>query len=144
SFVALEEALARLEAQLQSMNLETQPAEFETAAAEMQATIEEEAQLQEEKASTVSAEAVEEEGAPSKPEGTEAGSASSVASGPMVTDRAFDEELLDIYLTETEEVLAHIAQQIQTLRVNATDKEALVEVRRGFHTLKGSGRTVGL
>ena len=144
SFIALEEALARLEAQLQSMNLETQPAEFETAAAEMQATIEEEAQLQEEKASTVSAEAVEEDAAPSKLEGIEAGSASSAASGPMVTDRAFDEELLDIYLTETEEVLAHIAQQIQTLRVNSTDKEALVEVRRGFHTLKGSGRTVGL
>ncbi|MEK9940728.1 MAG: Hpt domain-containing protein, partial [Methylotenera sp.] len=30
------------------------------------------------------------------------------------------------------------------LRVNATDSEAAVEVRRGYHTLKGSGRTVGL
>ncbi len=64
--------------------------------------------------------------------------------GATVTDQAFDAELLDIYLTEAEEVLAHIAQNCQALRVNTTDHEALVEVRRSFHTLKGSGRTVGL
>ncbi len=64
--------------------------------------------------------------------------------GPTVVDKAFDAELLDIYLTEAEEVLAHIAQNCQALRVNASNHEALVEVRRSFHTLKGSGRTVGL
>ena len=62
----------------------------------------------------------------------------------LVLDKAFDDELLDIYLTEAEEVLAHIAQNLQALRVNATNNEALVEVRRSYHTLKGSGRTVGL
>jgi chemosensory pili system protein ChpA (sensor histidine kinase/response regulator) len=62
----------------------------------------------------------------------------------LAADHIDDEELLDIYLTESEEVLASIAQNLQTLRVNATDHEALVEVRRGFHTLKGSGRTVGM
>ncbi len=61
-----------------------------------------------------------------------------------VIDQAFDAELLDIYLTEAEEVLAHIAQNCQALRVNSTDIEALIEVRRSYHTLKGSGRTVGL
>ncbi|MGJ8620035.1 MAG: Hpt domain-containing protein [Methylophilaceae bacterium] len=61
-----------------------------------------------------------------------------------VTDKAFDEELLDIYLTEAEEVLALIAQNLQALRVNETEHEPLVEVRRSYHTLKGSGRTVGL
>lgn len=55
-----------------------------------------------------------------------------------------DSELLDIYLTEAEEVLVTIAQNLQALRINATDHEALTDVRRGFHTLKGSGRTVGL
>jgi chemosensory pili system protein ChpA (sensor histidine kinase/response regulator) len=64
--------------------------------------------------------------------------------GPAIIDQAFDAELLDIYLTEAEEVLAHIAQNCQALRVNASNNEALVEVRRSFHTLKGSGRTVGL
>lgn len=61
----------------------------------------------------------------------------------LVADTALDEELLDIYLTEAEEVLAHIANNLQLLKVSASH-EALVEVRRGFHTLKGSGRTVGL
>ncbi|MGY1488124.1 Hpt domain-containing protein [Methylobacillus pratensis] len=55
-----------------------------------------------------------------------------------------DDELLDVYLTEAEEVLASVAQHLQALRVNATNHQSLVEVRRGFHTLKGSGRTVGL
>ncbi|ACT48196.1 Hpt domain-containing protein [Methylotenera mobilis] len=59
-------------------------------------------------------------------------------------DQAFDPELLDIFLAEAEEVLATLAQNLQALRVNATDSEAFVEVRRSYHTLKGSGRTVGL
>jgi chemosensory pili system protein ChpA (sensor histidine kinase/response regulator) len=61
-----------------------------------------------------------------------------------VTDQAFDAELQDIFLTEVEEVLATLAQNLQALRVNATDSDALAEVRRAYHTLKGSGRTVGL
>lgn len=61
-----------------------------------------------------------------------------------VTDKAVDAELQDIFLAEAEEVLASLAQHLQTLRVNATDSEALIEIRRAYHTLKGSGRTVGL
>lgn len=61
-----------------------------------------------------------------------------------VVDKALDTELQDIFLSEAEEVLAGLAQNLQTLRVNATDSEALAEVRRSYHTLKGSGRTVGL
>ena len=67
-----------------------------------------------------------------------------LAAGPTITDQAYDDELLDIYLEEAEGVLAHIAQNCQALRVNVTDNDALIEVRRSFHTLKGSGRTVGL
>ncbi len=71
--------------------------------------------------------------------------AASIESGAeTVTDIALDPELQDIFLTEAEEVLATLAQYQQTLRVNATDSEALIEVRRAYHTLKGSGRTVGL
>ena len=58
--------------------------------------------------------------------------------------RPFDPEMLEIFLSEAEEVLANVAQNLQTLRVNITDTEALAEVRRGYHTLKGSGRMVGL
>lgn len=61
-----------------------------------------------------------------------------------LTDQAFDTELQDIFLAEAEEMLASLAQNLQALRVNATDSDAFVEVRRAYHTLKGSGRTVGL
>ncbi|MBA3696880.1 MAG: Hpt domain-containing protein, partial [Methylotenera sp.] len=68
----------------------------------------------------------------------------SVEGAADITDKAIDPELQDIFITEAEEVLANLAQQLQTLRINSTDSEALVEVRRAYHTLKGSGRTVGL
>ncbi len=55
-----------------------------------------------------------------------------------------DQELLDTYLEETDEVLATVSEQVGTLRRRAHDHEALVTIRRGFHTLKGSGRMVGL
>lgn len=60
------------------------------------------------------------------------------------TDKAMDDELLDVFVTEAEEVLATLAENIQALRVNLTDANALAELRRAYHTLKGSGRTVGL
>jgi len=56
----------------------------------------------------------------------------------------FDTELLDIYLTEAGEVLDTIAASATELAANSDDRTALSVVRRGFHTLKGSGRMVGL
>lgn len=70
--------------------------------------------------------------------------AAQAADEGQITDRAFDDELLDIYLTEAEEVLANVTENLRVLRTDAADHGALAEVRRGFHTLKGSGRTVGL
>src|SRR5438477_2576262 len=55
-----------------------------------------------------------------------------------------DAELLDIYLTEAGEVLDSIEMSAAQLRSRADDHGALATVRRGFHTLKGSGRMVGL
>ncbi len=55
-----------------------------------------------------------------------------------------DAELLEIYLTEAGEVLDTIAENRRTLEENHGDREALRTVRRQFHTLKGSGRMVGL
>jgi len=56
----------------------------------------------------------------------------------------FDTELLDIYLTEAGEVLDTIAASAKELAAHSDDRTALTVVRRGFHTLKGSGRMVGL
>jgi chemosensory pili system protein ChpA (sensor histidine kinase/response regulator) len=53
-----------------------------------------------------------------------------------------DAELLGVYLEESEEVLATIRENLG--RAQSSDKEALTTIRRGFHTLKGSGRMVGL
>ncbi len=55
-----------------------------------------------------------------------------------------DAELLDIYLTEAREVLDTVAAQRAVLEENHGDREALRTTRRQFHTLKGSGRMVGL
>src|SRR5882672_2371540 len=57
---------------------------------------------------------------------------------------AVDAELLGVYLEESDEVLATIREQIDIVREQHANKEAMVTIRRGFHTLKGSGRMVGL
>ncbi|MGH8712774.1 MAG: Hpt domain-containing protein, partial [Casimicrobiaceae bacterium] len=56
----------------------------------------------------------------------------------------FDAELLDIYLTEAGEVLDTVAACAAELAAHPDDRTALTVARRGFHTLKGSGRMVGL
>jgi chemosensory pili system protein ChpA (sensor histidine kinase/response regulator) len=56
----------------------------------------------------------------------------------------FDQELLEIYLSEASEVLDEVQRNHASLKGNSGDREALKTVRRGFHTLKGSGRMVGL
>ncbi|MFL9609764.1 Hpt domain-containing protein [Methylobacillus sp. Pita2] len=76
--------------------------------------------------------------------GTQPAEAAEIPETHTATPELPGDELLDVYLTEAEDVLANVAQHLQALRVNATNHQALVEVRRGFHTLKGSGRTVGL
>jgi chemosensory pili system protein ChpA (sensor histidine kinase/response regulator) len=55
-----------------------------------------------------------------------------------------DKELLEIFLEEAGEVVGTIAQNLATCRASPHDRESLTTIRRGFHTLKGSGRMVGL
>lgn len=54
-----------------------------------------------------------------------------------------DDEILGIFIEEAEEVLETINEFYPRLRQNHDDRDALTEVRRAFHTLKGSGRLVG-
>ncbi len=61
-----------------------------------------------------------------------------------VNKETLDSELLEIYLAEATEVLATIAEQYEQLQQTLADRELLRTIRRGFHTLKGSGRMVGL
>jgi len=55
-----------------------------------------------------------------------------------------DAELLSIFLEEAHEVVAAIATNLPQLASQPHDRETLVTLRRSFHTLKGSGRMVGL
>jgi chemosensory pili system protein ChpA (sensor histidine kinase/response regulator) len=55
-----------------------------------------------------------------------------------------DAELLDIFIEEAHEVLATIQGQLPQLASHPHDRETLTTIRRSFHTLKGSGRMVGL
>ncbi|MBU0753140.1 MAG: Hpt domain-containing protein [Gammaproteobacteria bacterium] len=55
-----------------------------------------------------------------------------------------DAELLAIFLEEAHEVLAAIAANLPQLASQPHDRETLTTMRRSFHTLKGSGRMVGL
>jgi chemosensory pili system protein ChpA (sensor histidine kinase/response regulator) len=57
---------------------------------------------------------------------------------------AVDAELLGVFLEEAGEVLATIATGLAKSRAQPHDLEILTTIRRGFHTLKGSGRMVGL
>ncbi|MEO8383607.1 MAG: Hpt domain-containing protein [Betaproteobacteria bacterium] len=79
--------------------------------------------------------------APDKP--TEAPSAQTVqlidASATEV-----DSELLEIFLEEAGEVVVTISENLGVLRGKPHDHDALTTIRRGYHTLKGSGRMVGL
>ena len=53
-----------------------------------------------------------------------------------------DPELLDIFIEEVGEVLETFDEYLPSWQADTQDKAARTEVRRGFHTLKGSGRMV--
>ena len=81
---------------------------------------------------------------------TEADVTASIPSEALQADAApatragVDPELLGIFLDEAGEVLQSIAAAVPLCRSQPHNLEALTTIRRGFHTLKGSGRMVGL
>ena len=54
-----------------------------------------------------------------------------------------DPELLELFIEEAREEIGNIGQAFAAWERNEADTTALVSLRRSFHTLKGSGRTVG-
>ena len=63
-----------------------------------------------------------------------------LASTEEVVDNLIDDEIVEIFVEEVDEVLETISEYLPTWQ---TDEDALTEIRRAFHTLKGSGRMVG-
>ena len=54
-----------------------------------------------------------------------------------------DDDILEIFVEEVGEVLQSINQWLPQWVTDFANEEALAEIRRAFHTLKGSGRIVG-
>ncbi|HSC95179.1 MAG TPA: Hpt domain-containing protein [Burkholderiales bacterium] len=92
---------------------------------------------------------------PSEPPGmrsvpvlAESGTAHASETGPVEPAAApeppSNRELLGIFLDEAQGVLTGIDAALLLCREDPQNREALTTVRRSFHTLKGSGRMVGL
>lgn len=60
------------------------------------------------------------------------------------TDRVEDVELVDAYVEETLSVFERLEEAREQCRSNPTNQEAMLTLRRQFHTLKGSGRMSSL
>ncbi|MEZ5602249.1 MAG: Hpt domain-containing protein [Candidatus Competibacteraceae bacterium] len=56
---------------------------------------------------------------------------------------AIDPEFMEVFLEEARGELAAIREYSVLWKRNLADRQALVSLRRAFHTLKGSGRVVG-
>jgi chemosensory pili system protein ChpA (sensor histidine kinase/response regulator) len=54
-----------------------------------------------------------------------------------------DPELVELFIEEAKEEVANIARHLPAWTADLQNSEALIAVRRSFHTLKGSGRMVG-
>ncbi|MDH3273419.1 MAG: Hpt domain-containing protein [Gammaproteobacteria bacterium] len=54
-----------------------------------------------------------------------------------------DPELLELFIEEAKEEVASIKRRLPAWQEEPNNMEALITVRRSFHTLKGSGRMVG-
>ncbi|QGZ32574.1 Hpt domain-containing protein [Stutzerimonas stutzeri] len=61
---------------------------------------------------------------------------------PPEGEEPVDEDLLEVFIEEAAEVLETIGEYLPQWCADTADKNALGEVRRAFHTLKGSGRMV--
>ncbi|GAB4117457.1 MAG: hypothetical protein Fur0026_05700 [Sideroxydans sp.] len=68
------------------------------------------------------------------------------AAASVVAVRTGDEdaELLEVFLEEAQEVMETLRANLEIGRLHLDSREPWVIMRRSFHTLKGSGRMVGL
>ncbi|MCP1442906.1 chemosensory pili system protein ChpA (sensor histidine kinase/response regulator) [Pseudomonas sp. GGS8] len=61
---------------------------------------------------------------------------------PPADEEPVDDELREVFLEETDEVLEILQEYLPRWSANPASTSALSELRRAFHTLKGSGRMV--
>jgi chemosensory pili system protein ChpA (sensor histidine kinase/response regulator) len=64
-------------------------------------------------------------------------------SPPKALDREIDPEFLELFIEEAKDEITKLKRLFPLWDENPQDQDSLVNVRRSFHTLKGSGRMVG-
>ena len=62
---------------------------------------------------------------------------------PIAPADDFDQEILEIFIEDARDVYGNVVREFANWRVDPGNTAALAELRRGYHTLKGSGRMVG-
>lgn len=65
------------------------------------------------------------------------------ANEPSLLDDTIDDEIIEIFMEEAEEAYESISDLLPMWVANTSDESPLKEIRRAYHTLKGSGRLVG-
>jgi len=80
----------------------------------------------------------------SAPAAQESPDAPEAPAAPDATPPGVDAELLEIFIAEAQEVLAFVVQALPRAADEPGDQETLTQLRRSFHTLKGSSRMVAL
>ncbi|WP_312519347.1 Hpt domain-containing protein [Massilia sp.] len=63
---------------------------------------------------------------------------------PTQEEQGVDAELLEIFIAEAQEVLGFVVQTLPRAADEPSNQETLTQLRRSFHTLKGSSRMVEL
>jgi chemosensory pili system protein ChpA (sensor histidine kinase/response regulator) len=76
---------------------------------------------------------------PDEPETEPARPAAAESGAPVI-----EPELLEVYLSEAGEILSLLPDQLEACQAESENRDVLVGIGRAFHTLKGSGRMVGL
>lgn len=66
-----------------------------------------------------------------------------VTKEPSLLDDTIDDEIIEIFMEEAEEAHETISENLPMWAANTSNDEPLKEIRRAYHTLKGSGRLVG-
>lgn len=63
-----------------------------------------------------------------------------MSNAPQTADNDFDEEIFDIFVEEATEVLETLEGDLPKWQADHANRPVLTDIRRAFHTLKGSGR----
>ena len=78
-----------------------------------------------------------------EPPPAEMTSTAAAPSNKPLPEDDIDEEILEIFIEEADEVVGTMKENLNTWKQNHENSDALTVLRRSYHTIKGSGRLAG-